>query len=143
MSDENKADDPSFAYRMYKKVGPDGKMYADIDGAPSDFGAYLLLATSATQLLYSQTSGAYVHLRTVTACATGVSLANVLLTNGSSASALTNKLSVIIASGATGIRTYHLADLRGPVFSKSVYVSGTKGTRVTVTGIVDPNLPSV
>jgi hypothetical protein len=138
-----KADDPGFEYRMYKKIGYDGRMYPDIDTLQSEFGAYLLLATTAAQLLYSQVSGTYVHLRSMALTATGSSAVLATLVNGSSSSAGTNKMSIAVASGATAIRTYILNDLRGPVFTKSIYVTGTKGARVSITGIMDPNLPSV
>lgn len=141
MSDENKSDDPSFAYRTFKKVGPDGKMYADIDGVPNEFGAYFILTTTAAQLVYSQTSGVLVHLRTVTHAATGASVNIATLVNGSSSSAGTNKYSSVVMSGGT--RTVHAADLKGPVFTKSVYAIGSKGARITITGVLDPNLPSV
>jgi hypothetical protein len=143
MSEENKADDPSFAYRMYKKVGPSGAMYADIDGAVNDFGAYFILTTTVAQLVYSQTSGMLAHLRSVTHAATGASASLVTLVNGSSSSAGTNKFASVLASGASVIRVNHMADLRGPVFSKSIYAIGTKGARISITGLLDPNLPSV
>jgi hypothetical protein len=136
-----KADDPGFEYRMYKKLGPDGRMYADIEGAPNEFGAYLILTTTITQLLYSQTSGVLAHLRTVTHAATGASVSIATLVNGSSSSAGTNKFSTVVLSG--GNRLVHCADLKGPVFSKSIYAIGTKGARVTITGILDPNMPAV
>jgi len=144
MGEENKADDPSFAFRMYKKIGPDGKMYADIDGAVSDFSAYFILTTTIAQLVYSQTSGYYAHLRSVTHAATGVAVNVLTLVSGSSSSAATNKFSSVLASGATAMRTVHYPDLRGPVFTtKSIYAIGTKGARVTITGILDPNLPAI
>lgn len=143
MSDENRADDPSFTYWMSKKMGYDGRMYADNDSPVSDFSAYLLTTTTGAQLVYSQTTGLLVHLRSVTHAATGASANLTTLVNGSSSSAGTNRFSSVIASGATVVRTVHYADLRGPVFTKSIYAIGTKGTRITITGILDANLPSV
>jgi hypothetical protein len=141
---ENNADDPEFAYRAKRAIGPDGKFYQEVNEFVCEQSAYLLTVTAASAMLLSFTTGQKYHLRTLTVMMPGKSALSALLTDGPTSSTTTDKLAVHIGSGSTE-RTIHLTGLRGVNFtSGKVYVTPSAlGAQVTITGILDPGLPSV
>lgn len=141
---ENKSDDPEFSYIGKKMVGPDGQLYHEIDEFEGEIGGYLYLTTTGSVKLYSMSTGMYLHMRTLTVAASGASALTAKVINGSVASTTTTKQVVVIASGPTALKTYHLDGLKGPVYTTSMYAQSTRaGTHIHWTGVLDPNMPSV